>query len=141
MVSKIFLVSCVAKKRPSKAPAAELYTSAWFVKARAIVERSDAPWFILSAEHGLVDPHTVIPPYNRTLNTMGVADRSAWAARVIGQFETLMPKAEEVIVFAGDRYRQNLMGWLNRHYEKVTVPMAGMRIGQQLRWLTHAQTY
>ncbi len=39
------------------------------------MERTGAPWFILSAEYGLLSPETEIAPYERTLNTMSVSDR------------------------------------------------------------------
>jgi hypothetical protein len=51
--------------------------SDWFLKARHYVDQSGAPWFILSAEYGLVPPDQVISPYERTLNTMPVLARSA----------------------------------------------------------------
>jgi uncharacterized protein DUF6884 len=68
-------VSCVKSKRPGRSPARLLYTSAWFQKVRDIVEASGARWFILSARYGLVAPDAEIEPYERTLNSMGVADR------------------------------------------------------------------
>ncbi len=81
----IYLVSCVAKKSRQPKPAGDLYESAWFRKARAYVEEQNSPWFILSAEHGLLRPDEVIAPYNRTLNKMGIRDRRAWADRVVSQ--------------------------------------------------------
>lgn len=47
-----------------------------FRKARAYAERSADEWFVLSAMHGLVDPGDVVEPYDLTLNTMDVAERS-----------------------------------------------------------------
>ncbi len=68
--------------------ARDLYVSDWFVKARAYVERTGIDWCILSAEYGLLDPESVIAPYERTLNTMGVVERRAWASKVLGQLQT-----------------------------------------------------
>lgn len=39
------------------------------------------PWFILSAEYGLLEPDAEVEPYERTLNTMSVSDRREWARR------------------------------------------------------------
>lgn len=64
----VFLVSCVAEKRPAPSVARDLYRSPWFLKARGLAEREGAAWFILSAEHGLVEPDDVVAPYDRTLN-------------------------------------------------------------------------
>lgn len=66
--------------------AKDLYISDWFVKARAYVEQAGDEWFILSAEYGLVSPETVIAPYERTLNTMGIAERRAWGSMYSGSF-------------------------------------------------------
>jgi hypothetical protein len=136
-VRRFFLVSCVKRKGRESARAAELYTSSWFVKARSLVEATGAPWFILSAEHGLVAPSTVIAPYEKTLRTMSVAERQAWAERVTSQLEVSQPHADEVIVLAGKCYREHLMHWLRERYQKVTVPMDSLKQGQQLRWLTN----
>lgn len=91
MVARIALVSCVKTKAERACQAEDLYTSAWFTKARSLIERSGLKWFILSAEHGLVDPKTVITPYEKALNRMGVAERKAWGERVIAQLATSLP--------------------------------------------------
>jgi hypothetical protein len=54
-----------------------LVQSDLFCKARRFAEASGCPWFILSAEHGLVAPGQVIAPYERTLNTMRATRRAA----------------------------------------------------------------
>lgn len=77
------LVSCVSKKQSHPAPAKELYTSDWFTKVRALVEAQGWPWAILSAHYGLVHPEEEIRPYEKTLNSMRVAERRAWADRVM----------------------------------------------------------
>jgi Family of unknown function (DUF6884) len=58
---EVCLISCVAKKGPSPAPAKELYQSPWFILARRYVKAKGAPWFILSAKYGLVDPDDCRP--------------------------------------------------------------------------------
>ena len=71
----IYLVSCVSRKRATPHRAKDLYISDWFLKARAYVEDTHSPWFILSAEYGLVPPDKVLAPYERTLNKMGVGSQ------------------------------------------------------------------
>ena len=132
----VYLVSCVGQKRSQPAAARDLYRSAWFMKARSYVEASGRPWFILSAEYGLVAPDTVIEPYEKTLNTMGVAARREWAAMVARQLCEEVRRADRIVVLAGARYREFLMPVLSRMADVVEVPMEGLRIGEQLRWLT-----
>lgn len=138
--SGCYLVSCVGTKVELPTKAKDLYVSDWFKKARKYVERAGGPcWFILSAEYGLVNPETVIAPYEKTLNTMGIAARREWAKRVIRQMELSLPSCDEIVVFAGARYREFLMDYLLKRANRVTVPLEGLRIGEQLSWFgSHA---
>lgn len=99
------------------------------------MEREAAPWFILSAKHGLVHPDAVIAPYDETLNNMPVAARGDWAERVKSQLAKSLPNVEEVVMLAGRRYRENIEMHLRTRFKSVEVPMEGLRIGEQLRWL------
>ena len=131
----IFLVSCVKTKRKRACPARDLYSSGWFQKARAYVEASGLPWFILSAEYGLVAPLDEIAPYEKTLNKMPVAERREWAARVLRQLEKTVPDLARVVFLAGVSYREFLTSALARKNVEVLVPMGRLRQGLQNRWL------
>lgn len=131
----VFLVSCVAEKRPVPAAARGLYLSPWFRKARAFAESGGTAWFILSAEHGLLEPDMVVAPYERTLNRMAIAARRAWAVRVLGQIQERVPRSRRLVLLAGQRYREFLEEPLRARYA-MDVPLRGMRIGEQLHWLS-----
>jgi hypothetical protein len=134
--STVFLVSCVGKKASVSVRARDLYVSEWFARAREYVERSGCPWFILSAKYCLVSPDEVIEPYEQTLKQMRVDERRAWAARVQAQMEERLPKADRIVILAGQRYREFLIDYLGRR-ATVEIPLEGLRIGEQLRWLGH----
>jgi hypothetical protein len=134
--SAVYLVSCVSSKLANPAPAKDLYASDWFRKARAYVEAARSPWFILSAQHGLLDPHTHTAPYEKTLNAMSARERRDWARRVVEQMETRLPRADRVVVLAGERYRQHLLDYLRKRFSTVEVPLEGLRIGEQLQWFS-----
>ena len=131
----VYVVSCVNLKREEQCQACDLYVSDLFRKARRFVEASGYPWFILSAEYGLVTPDQVIAPYERTLNTMGVAARREWAKRVAAQLADAVPDLSRVVFLAGERYREFLARHLKGRGVEVSVPMRGLRIGEQLSWL------
>ncbi len=131
----MYLVSCVSEKQGHECLARDLYVSDWFSKARRYVEASQCRWFILSAEYGLVSPDRTIAPYNRTLNTMRVAERRVWAERVARQLAENAPSLTHAVFLAGERYREYLIGHLANRGVTVSVPMQGLRIGEQLRWL------
>jgi hypothetical protein len=136
--STVYLVSCVSKKLPRRARARDLYVSTWFEKARAYVERTGSPWFILSAKYGLVSPDQVLSPYERTLNAMSMAQRRAWAQRVRAQMEKSLPPTEQIVILAGSRYREFLIDYLRHRARTVRIPMRGRGIGRQLQYLTKA---
>ena len=127
------LVSCVKEKRSSAAAAKDLYTSALFTKTRRLVDAMDRPWFILSAEHGLVHPEDEIAPYDTTLKTMGKDERREWAGAVRESLEPHLTGVGTVAIFAGKPYREFLVPCLRRRGIEVHVLMR--KIGKQLRWL------
>lgn len=129
----IYLISCVSRKRLFATKAADLYTSTLFTKALAYAksQKPDAI-FILSAKHGLLRLSDFIPPYNETLNTMGVKELRAWGVRVREQLAAAYSLERDNFTFlAGRNYRKELTPYMP-HYE---VPMEGLIIGQQLSWL------
>ena len=130
----LYLVSCVKGKQTSAAAAKDLYTSDWFRKARAYVEPTGMPWFILSAEYGLLHPDQRTDPYEKTLNKMLSWERKRWAEKVIHQMEQGLPKAEQIVVLAGEKYRKYLMSYLQSRASSVKVPLKGLRLGEQLSW-------
>ena len=130
------LVSCGAKKLPRSAPAKDLYTSSLFRKTRTLVEAQGWPWFILSAKYGIVAPEQVIEPYEKTLKKkMGVPERRDWADRCFDALGPHLAGVKSVVFFAGAKYREFLAPALRGRGFEVHVPMAGLRIGEQLAWL------
>lgn len=131
----LFLVSCVGRKLAAPARARDLYASEWFKKARAYVEAHGDRWVILSAKYGVVDPDAEIAPYERTLATMPIAERRAWADRVLASLRPRLSGVERVVVLAGSRYREFLVEPLRQLGVELDVPLAGLPIGKQLQWL------
>ena len=118
----VFLVSCGKNKKPSAALAKELYTSSRFQRTRASVEATGCPWFVLSAEHHLLDPEKIIEPYDKTLNGKPLEVRRAWAEKVIEQMEDNLPPAEIIVILAGKYYYEYLIPYLNERFANVMVP-------------------
>ena len=135
LTDALVLVSCVRRKLSEPAPARLLYRSEWFNKVRTLVETQKADWLILSALYGVVAPDTCIAPYEKTLNSAGVAERRAWAEKVRRQLAPSVIGRRRVVIFAGQRYREFLVPALLNDGYQVDVPMANLRIGEQLAWL------
>ena len=84
------------------------------------------------AKYGLVDPETEIDPYEETLNTKSDREIRSWANGVLASLrETTDIIRDSFVILAGERYRKHLINYLPNH----TVPMQGLGIGQQLKWL------
>ncbi len=133
---KIVLISCVSKKLPHKAKAKDLYVSPLFRLGLKYAESLHPDRiFILSAEHGLIGLDTEIEPYNKTLNEMSASDALEWAGRVLLQLKSSTDLNNDEFVFlAGERYRKNLIS----HITNAVIPMKGLGIGRQLKWLKGA---
>ena len=133
---KVVLLSCVSMKLPHKAKARDLYVSPLFRLGLKYAEslRPDRI-FILSAEYGLVDLEKEIEPYNKTLNTMPATEVLSWAGRVLLQLKNSTDLENDEFVFlAGERYRKHLVP----HIARYSVPMKGLGIGKQLKYLKEA---
>lgn len=123
------LVSCSASKLDHAAPARELYTSPLFRKARELAERSGRPWAILSAKHGLLDPNTVVEPYDLALSDLKAEDRRNWAGKVRRQLSARWAGLATFEVFAGKLYLEALEGF------EHSQPLEGLQVGERLREL------
>ncbi len=132
----VVLVGCVKTKLDRSAPAQDLYTSPLFLKQRAYAESTGAPWFVLSAEHGLVRPETVLEPYERRLSAQPRDYRRAWGIRVVGQLtETIGPLDGKVVhLHAGSAYTDAIRDLLRSEGAEVEEPLRGLSLGKRLSW-------
>ena len=123
-------------KAPEASPARDLYLSPLFERRRRYAESSGQPWYILSAEHGLLDPGSIIEPYDVYLADQTADYRQAWGewvaaklARVRGSIDGLV-----IEVHAGTAYVDAIEEPLRRRGAVLLTPLAGLRRGEQLAW-------
>ncbi len=135
-MARICLVSCVSLKDTSKMKAGDIYLSPLFKKAKEYASNNFDRWYILSAKYGLIHPNKIIEPYEKTLNKMSRQDRHKWSEDVFEEFEKCTKPNDEITFVAGQRYRQDLTPLLLNRGNKIQVPMEGLAIGKQLKWLT-----
>jgi hypothetical protein len=127
------LIQCTATKRDTAAPARDLYDeSAYFRKMRAWAEARNDPWFILSAKHGLLNPHSGVEPYDeRGLSV----EQAKEIADTFTQWEFTA-----VHVCAGRDYLDPLTPELEAKGIDVVDSFAGLRIGERMRELDERTT-
>ena len=133
-MKRIVLISCVSMKLNRSAKASDLYISPLFNKALAYAYTLNPHnIFILSAKYHLVPLDQIINPYDLTLNDISTREIKAWADKVT---EQLKDKADldrdEFVFLAGANYRRFLTSRMKRY----KIPMEGLGIGKQLRFLT-----
>lgn len=135
-VADVVLVGCVKRKLDHAAPAKDLYTSPLFRKERRYAEASGRPWFILSAEHGLVAPNDVLEPYELRLSNTSRDYRRAWGVRVVQQLQTAIGplQGKTLEVHAGAAYTNALRLDLQKAGAHLMEPLRGRALGQRLQW-------
>ena len=130
------LLGCVSQKNASPMAAKDLYRSELFRRRRLYAEASGVPWWIVSAEYGLVDPDEVVAPYDTRIGRLPLPARDRLADRVATDLEhalvTLADKRLEI--HAGDEYVLAIGPALRNRGAQLTRPLEGLRIGEQLAW-------
>jgi hypothetical protein len=136
VTADVALVACAKLKIEDRVPAQDLYSSPLFKMSRRYAEKNAHRWFILSAEHGLLDPTTMTRPYDATLNSMRAMDRRTWVKGVIAQMKAADVSGRRLLILAGQVYRSGLMQFLWTRFDEIAIPMEGLKIGEQLSWLS-----
>lgn len=91
--------------------------------------------YILSARHGLLDPQTLIEPYDVTLKTMPRAARLEWGQTTGAQLSGVVKRRDVVSLFCGEEYIEPLRPALDRLGVMVDAPLATLSLGQRLQRL------
>jgi hypothetical protein len=132
----VVLVGCVKSKRSQGAPAKDLYTSDYFFKMRAYAEQSGKPCFILSAEHGLVDPEVWLEPYDCYLPEMSREYRREWGQKVAKQLEAAIGSIDGVVIdiHAGAAYVDSVRTAVEPQGARVVAQLEGLSIGHRKSW-------
>lgn len=133
-VCHVVICQCTSAKRDEPAPAGEIYDeSAYFRKQRAYAKAVADKWFIQSAEHGLLDPETVIEPYDK--RPKDIDDVDAWAESIAVSLGGRVTAGATVEILGGVAYADPLTPELERFGYDVIEPLRGARIGERQRWL------
>lgn len=137
---RIALVACSAQKASKPTAARDLYTSPLFRAARAYAEATCARWYILSAKYGLLEPLTLVDPYDQMLTA---ARASSWGLKVGAALDRAVPYATEadaeLVVLAGALYADSIHTPLNARGGARefywSEPLRGLGVGERLHWL------
>lgn len=134
MTKTLALVGCGSEKRDKRTEAKSLYTSTYFAKKRQWAEGCDT-WRILSAEHGVVHPATVLEPYDTAMADLSDEQANEWATDVMADLRPLLSSFDEVVVLAGRDYFDPISDGLRQAALTVQWPFQGKRLFEQMEWL------
>ena len=121
----IVLTQCVGSKRTQPCEAQQLYQSLLFDAQRQYAKCMGDRWYILSAEHGLVHPETVLEPYDTFIDDV---DTDTWADEVT----TSLPEAETIVFTAGSKYATPIIERLDECVN-TREPFSGLGIGERVK--------
>jgi hypothetical protein len=132
----LLLVTCVKTKQTAPAAAKDMYTSPLFKRQRAYAESAGVPWFILSAEHGLLAPDEWLAPYERYLPDTPATYREAWGRWVVERLSLLVgPLHGKVVeIHASEEYVAAVRDHLQSSNATLLLPLRGLSHGRRLAW-------
>lgn len=153
LVLRFIIIGCTKGKLDHAAPARDLYTSALFKGRRSYAEREvaegrAAAWFIMSAQHGLIDPDRVTKPYDMTIATQSKngnlhslrSSCYSFLSRLVDVYDPAQPVGQKCVrpcdivleVHAGAPYVNALRGFSPRDRTEIVHATASLPIGKQL---------
>lgn len=129
---RVVLLASSGAVTPAAGPAAGLYVSDAFARARAHAERRGHPWFVLSAKHGLLEPDDVVGPFDPQLGDRPVSYRTAWGEWVAAQLADRIRLQDVVVeVHGGVDFAQPLRQPLARRGAALELPLPSQWWEQQ----------
>ena len=131
----VVLIACVSRKLDIETRAEDLYASDLFEKCLAFARSLKASPYILSAKHGLLQLDDRIEKYDETLKDKSVAERRAWSQNVMKSLAHVVSRGDRVTFLAGQKYREFLLEPLRAFGAAISIPLEGLSIGNQLKWL------
>ncbi|WP_390174058.1 DUF6884 domain-containing protein [Rhodopirellula sallentina] len=150
-------MGCGKEKANRAAPACELYTGPLFRASRRWAEQNTDAYFIASAKHLVIEPNTVIEPYDLAMSDLP-ADEQRWRAKQIESqfhlhwkeycefgrnsrgFQVAVDKPR-VVLLASQLYLRGFYDRILAGRDKYSFedPLRGLGIGNRLAWFK-AQT-
>ena len=123
-------------KLAHRAPARDLYHSRLWSWRRSYAEASGLPWLILSAKHGLLEPATVVYPYDLALADLTASQRRAWGQQVVRALERRFGDLSGITfeVHAGGAYRRAIEPAIKARGAQLDAPLAHVPLGSQPAW-------
>ncbi|MCB9435773.1 MAG: hypothetical protein H6673_02110 [Anaerolineales bacterium] len=136
-MARIAFVAESSVQQKGSTQAEHLYRSTLFQRRRSYAIKTCSAWYILSTQHRLLKPDTVIQPYDTTLRHLDDTARFNWAQVVLQLMFQLSIKTYDTLIFlANPAYLHHLVPVLQARRYEIETPLAGMNVVKQIQWLT-----
>jgi len=104
---RLALVMCSGEKAGAPCQAANMFRSERFLRDKQYVESNGIEWRILSGRHGVLDPETLIEPYDESLDGASWLTAVTWFLRITVQIAVISRASSvELLVSARGAYAQ-----------------------------------
>ena len=149
-MAHIAIIQCVSGKKDEKLPARELYDTDFFDKMRSYAESAADRYWILSAEHGLIEPDDEIEPYDTDARELSDDEK----AKLQNQIGAKLHQDDGVFwngrleIVVSEPYRELLERAFGATAPltpsrmpdncQIAYPCEGMGIGEKKAWLKEA---
>lgn len=138
-MSVICLVGDSKSQLNMPALAENMFRSALFGRAKQYAKVHANRWYILSARYGLLEPNTLIEPYDITIDDLEQSERFQIAQHIMTAFiRQPITTHDRVIVLAKATYRDVLAPVFQGRNIQTEYPLERKGIVQQMRWLEAA---
>ena len=135
----IALIACSKHKINHKTKAEDIYLGNLFKLSLALAKEMQMDnIYILSSEYGLLDINTVIEPDKVCLKKFNKPEKEIWEKNVMNQLnQKTNIQSDHFYFFAGINYRE----YLTSSLAHVHIPMEGLKVGEQLKYLKEQLNY
>lgn len=131
-MKSIILISCCKQKAKERCKAKNMYISPLFKLSWKYAKQFDSDIYILSAKYGLLNPETIIEPYDLTLKKFSKDEQIKWSSDIVEKLKNICSlENDKFIILAGNTYIEYILPFI-KNYE---LPMIGLGLGKRLKWL------
>lgn len=135
----IYIIACSKEKRQHEAPARDLYISRNFKLRRKLAEAYADQWFVLSAQYGLLEPDSVIAPYDKNLRDIDEHESKRWFNRIQQKLEPCLTEETNIVCLGNDEYFKEISDWLVSRHVSVFIPFRHLPEEIKIPWLQQIQ--
>ena len=136
----LMVIGCSREKLEMAAPSRNLYMSDRFRHSVDLATGMAAPFVILSAKHGVVEPGEVLEPYDMDIATLSDAHQRSWAQAAVERL-AVHAQGRAISVLATGTYERLLLSANGARQQplEIVAPWLELEAPDRVVWLNEAQ--